>query len=97
MTRKRTLSAALATTASVALLAGLSPAQAQMAGAPGGPCSTTVESPAVNNCTLPSSSAPGAGSFPGSFLVPGTSTSFAVHGILWFQAEHEFGPNATEG
>jgi len=97
MTRKRTLSAALATTASVALLAGLSPAQAQMAGSPGGPCSTTLESPAYNNCTLPSSSAPGAGSFPGSFLVPGTSTSFAVHGILWFQAEHEFGPNSTEG
>src|SRR5208282_5032677 len=97
MTRKRTLSAALATTASVALLAGLSPAQAQMAGSPGGPCSTTVESPAFNNCTLPSSSAPGAGSFPGSFLVPGTSTSFAVHGILWFQAVHEFGPNSIEG
>ena len=97
MTRKRTLSAALATTASVALLAGLSPAQAQMAGSPGGPCSTTVESPAFNNCTLPSSSAPGAGSFPGSFLVPGTSTSFAVHGILWFQAEHEFAPNSAEG
>ncbi len=97
MTRKRTLSAALATTASVALLAGLSPAQAQMAGAPGGPCSTTLESPAFNNCTLPSSSAPGAGSFPGSFLVPGTSTSFAVHGIIWFQGTHEFGPNSVEG
>ncbi len=68
-----------------------------MAGAPGGPCSTTVESPAFQNCTLPSSSAPGAGSFPGSFLVPGTSTSFAVHGILWFQAVHEFGPNSIEG
>ncbi len=97
MTRKRTLSAALATTASVALLAGLSPAQAQMAGAPGGPCSTTLESPAFNNCTLPSSSAPGAGSFPGSFLVPGTSTSFAVHGILWVQAYHDFGPSAASG
>src|SRR5208282_4089601 len=97
MTRKRTLSAALATTASVALLAGLSPAQAQMAGSPGGPCSTTVESPAMNNCTLPSSSAPGAGSFPGSFLVPGTSTSFALHGILFLNVNHNFGPSAISG
>src|SRR5208282_3798836 len=96
MTRKRTLSAALATTASVALLAGLSPAQAQMAGAPGGPCSTTVESPAVNNCTLPSSSAPGAGSFPGSFLVPGTSTSFAVHGIIYFEIDRDMGVHQTD-
>src|SRR5208282_3664533 len=96
MTRKRTLSAALATTASVALLAGLSPAQAQMAGSPGGPCSTTVESPAMNNCTLPSSSAPGAGSFPGSFLVPGTSTSFAVHGIIYFEIDRDLGVHQTD-
>ncbi len=97
MTRKRTITAALATTASVALLAGLSPAQAQMAGAPGGPCSSTVESPAFQNCTLPSSSAPGAGSFPGSFLVPGTSTSFALHGIMYMNIEHDFSPSNYEG
>jgi len=91
MTRKRNITAAMATTASVALLAGLSPASAQMGGAPGGPCSSTVESPAYQNCTLPSSSAPGAGSFPGSFLVPGTSTSFAVHGIIYFEVDHDLG------
>jgi len=90
MIRKRNRSAALATTASVALLAGLSPAYA-------GPCTTTTESPAYADCTLPSSSAPGAGSFPGSFLVPGTSTSFALHGILWFQAVHDFGPSSGDG
>ncbi len=90
MTRKRSLSAALATTASVALLAGLSPANAA-------PCTTTVESPAFNDCSLPSSSAPGAGSFPGSFLVPGTSTSFALHGIIWIVASHDFGPSAISG
>jgi hypothetical protein len=97
MTRKRTLSAALATTASVALLAGLSPAQAQMGGTPGGPCSTTLESPAMMNCTLPSSKAPGAGSFPGSFLVPGTTTSFAVHGLIQMDIAHNLGPNTYDG
>ncbi len=64
-----------------------------MAGSPGGPCSTTSISPAKQNCTLPSSSAPGAGSFPGSFLVPGTSTSFALHGWIQVDFEHNLGPH----
>jgi len=45
---------------------------------------------------LPAASAqtaPGGGSFPGSFLVPGTNTSLAIHGIIWFDATHDFGPH----
>jgi hypothetical protein len=104
MTRKRTLSAALATTASVALLAGV--AHAQSSSTTMGPgegrsgaayCTSTVVSPAYNNCTMVSPNAPGGGSFPGSFLVPGTSTSFALHGILYMQAAHTFGPTSTSG
>jgi len=36
--------------------------------------------------------APGAGSFPGSFLVPGTQTSFKVGGYVKFDYTYDFGP-----
>jgi len=36
--------------------------------------------------------APGAGSFPGSFLVPGTQTSFKVGGYIKFDYTYDFGP-----
>src|SRR4029077_3355966 len=35
--------------------------------------------------------APGAGSFPGSFLVPGTQTSFKVGGYVKFDYTYDFG------
>src|SRR5579871_6312653 len=35
--------------------------------------------------------APGAGSFPGSFLVPGTQTSFKVGGYIKFDYTYDFG------
>lgn len=102
MTRKQNLAAALVTTASVALLAGAANAQNGTQGmGPGearsGPayCSTTVMSPAFNNCVMPAASAPGGGSFPGSFLVPGTNTSFAVHGIIWMDTYHWIGPEGA--
>src|SRR5579875_4157948 len=50
--------------------------------------------------TASAQTAPGGGSFPGSFLVPGTNTSLAIHGIIWFDAIHDFGPhmgNTTNG
>lgn len=90
MKRTYNYAAALATTASVALLAGA--AHAQLSPAPT-PCTTTMESPHVANCVLPTASAPGGGSFPGSFLVPGTNTSFALHGIIWIQANRDIGPH----
>src|SRR5579875_2348143 len=43
--------------------------------------------------TASAQTAPGGGSFPGSFLVPGTNTSLAIHGIIWFDAVHDFGPH----
>ena len=64
----RKLNAAMALgslTATVALLSGMSGAQAQ--------------------------GAPGAGSFPGSFLVPGTQTSFKVGGYVKFDYTYDFG------
>lgn len=90
MKRKLNITAALATTASVALLAGV--AHAQMGGTPQ-VCTTTLNSPAHQNCVMPTASAPGGGSFPGSFLVPGTNTSFAVHGYIQVDAVHDFGPH----
>src|SRR5215469_6511868 len=90
MKRKLNITAALATTASVALLA--SAAHAQMGGTPQ-VCTTTMTSPAHNDCVMPTASAPGGGSFPGSFLVPGTNTSFAVHGFIRFDLVHDFGPH----
>src|SRR5215471_3021072 len=36
--------------------------------------------------------APGAGSFPGSFLVPGTQTSFKVGGYVKLDYTYDFGP-----
>lgn len=88
--------AALATTASVALLAGISGANAQVG--PNGVqyCSTTQIFPGHNNCVMPSASAPGGGSFPGSFLVPGTNTSFAVHGFIQFDVTHDLGQHVGD-
>jgi hypothetical protein len=37
--------------------------------------------------------APGGGSMPGSFLVPGTNTSIAFHGIIWFVGSDYAGPH----
>ena len=39
--------------------------------------------------------APGAGSFPGSFLVPGTQTSFKVGGYVKLDYTYDFGPQQT--
>src|ERR1700681_3943234 len=39
--------------------------------------------------------APGAGSFPGSFLVPGTQTSFKVGGYIKFDYTYDFGPQTN--
>jgi hypothetical protein len=88
MKRKLNYTAALATTAAVALLAGA--AHAQMGGTPQ-VCTTTQTSPAHNDCVMPTASAPGGGSFPGSFLVPGTNTSFAVHGFIQFDITRDMG------
>ncbi|MDE1902648.1 MAG: porin [Alphaproteobacteria bacterium] len=93
MKRKLNVSAALATTAAVALLAGA--AHAQMSGAPQ-VCSTTVISPAHQDCVMPTAAAPGGGSFPGSFLVPGTNTSLAVHGYVQVDIQHYMGPHQYE-
>src|SRR6202167_5413912 len=100
MTRKRTITAAMATTASVALLAGVANAQSSSTTMGAGEartgmaiCSSTVMSPAFQNCSMPFTNAnvSGQGSFPGSFLVPGTSTSFAVHGIVYAEIDRQFG------
>ncbi len=56
-------------------------------------CTTTQNSPAHNDRLMPTASAPGGGSFPGSFLVPGTNTSFAVHGYIQFDLTRDFGPH----
>ncbi|MBU6506828.1 MAG: porin, partial [Alphaproteobacteria bacterium] len=93
MKRKLNYTAALATTAAVALLAGA--AHAQMGGTPQ-VCTTTQNSPAHNDCVMPTASAPGGGSFPGSFLVPGTNTSFAVHGYIQFELTRDLGPHAGD-
>jgi Porin subfamily len=94
MQRKFAFTAVLATTSSIALLAGVPGANAQDA-APV-VCSTTQISPAKQNCVMPMATAPGGGSFPGSFLVPGTQTSFAVHGFIVFDIRHDFGPHAGD-
>jgi len=59
-------------------------------------CNSTVMSPAFQNCTMPvpNANVVGQGSFPGSFLVPGTSTSFAVHGILFAEIDREIGTHS---
>ena len=41
--------------------------------------------------------APGAGSFPGSFLVPGTQTSLKIGGYIKFDYVYDFGPQSTTG
>lgn len=41
--------------------------------------------------------APGAGSFPGSFLVPGTQTSFKVGGYVKLDYTYDFGAQQTNG
>ena len=60
-------------------------------------CNSTVMSPAFQNCAMPvpNANVAGQGSFPGSFLVPGTSTSFAVHGILFAELDREFGTHSN--
>lgn len=93
MKRNLNYTAALATTAAVALLAGA--AHAQMSGAPQ-VCTTTQNFPGHNNCVMPTASAPGGGSFPGSFLVPGTNTSFAVHGFIQFDLTQDVGPHGGD-
>lgn len=94
MQRKLTYTAVMATTASAALLAGISTANAQ-----GGPavCRSTLDYPAFDNCVYPTSAAPGGGSFPGSFLVPGTNTSFAIHGVMFIEAERLIGLKGASG
>ncbi len=57
-------------TSAVALMAGLSAANAQ--------------------------TAPGGGSFPGSFLIPGTNTSLAVGGAAHLTIEEDLGPKTTQ-
>jgi len=37
--------------------------------------------------------APGGGSMPGSFLVPGTNTSISFHGIIWLSGQDFIGPH----
>ena len=101
MKRKLNYTAALATTAAVALLAGAAHAQTSNTNMTQGSegrtgvayCTTTMTSPGHNDCVMPTASAPGGGSFPGSFLVPGTNTSFAVHGFIRFDIVHDFGPH----
>jgi Porin subfamily len=87
MKRKLNITAALATTAAAALLAGAAHAQTPEV------CTTTQINPGHNNCVMPTAQAPGGGSFPGSFRVPGTNTSFAVHGFVQFDIVHDFGPH----
>ncbi|HSV25434.1 MAG TPA: hypothetical protein VLJ17_20700, partial [Xanthobacteraceae bacterium] len=41
--------------------------------------------------------APGAGSFPGSFLVPGTQTSFAIGGYVKLDYTYDFGAQQVNG
>jgi hypothetical protein len=89
MKRTFNYTAALATTAAVGLLAGTAFAQTPEV------CSTTQISPAHQDCVMPTSQAPGGGSFPGSFLVPGTNTSFAVHGFIQFDIERAMGPHVS--
>lgn len=84
--------AALATTASIALLAGTAHA-AEMDGMAPQACTTTQINPGHNDCVMPTAAAPGGGSFPGSFLVPGTNTSFAVHGFIDFHITRDIGPH----
>ncbi len=87
MNRKLKYAAMLATSAPLALLAHAARAQAPAV------CTSTTVSPAHNDCMTPTAPATGGGSFPGSFLVPGTNTSFAVHGFIQFDAAHDFGPH----
>ncbi|MDE2165146.1 MAG: porin [Alphaproteobacteria bacterium] len=54
-------------------------------------CPTTQMSPGHNDCVMPTAASPGGGSFPGSFLVPGTNTSFAVHGFIEGDIVHYLG------
>jgi hypothetical protein len=72
-------------TAAVALLVGVTAANAQTA--PGSDDSSTVAGQA----------APGGGSFPGSFLIPGTNTSLKIGGIAKWDAFYDMsaGESAT--
>ncbi len=95
MKSKLDYAVALATTVTIALLAGA--AHAQIASDPTSVCTTTQITPAHNNCIMPTATAPGGGSFPGSFLIPGTNTSFAVHGFIDLEIVHKLGPFQAVG
>ncbi|HEY3917380.1 MAG TPA: porin, partial [Stellaceae bacterium] len=69
-------------TATVALLAGLGTAQAQMGSGQAGP-------PPANP------TGPGAGSFPQSFLIPGTNTSLSLYGKVQLSIHDNIGSQHT--
>src|SRR5579884_4040496 len=69
-------------TATVALLAGLSTAQAQIGSGQAGP------PPAAPT-------GPGAGSFPQSFLIPGTNTSLSLYGKVQLSIHDNIGSQHT--
>src|SRR5579872_4875312 len=77
--RKINYAAALATTASVALLSGMAHADT-MAGAPD-TCTTTQINPGHNDCVMPTA------------VAPGTNTSFALHGFFDFHFTRDIGPH----
>src|SRR6201996_8566142 len=70
-------------TAAVALLAGLGSAQAQIGTGQAGPA------PAAPT------SGPGAGSFPQSFLIPGTNTSLSLYGKVQMSVHDNIGSQHT--
>jgi hypothetical protein len=69
-------------TATVALLAGLGAAQAQMGTGQAGP-------------PAPAGTGPGAGSFPQSFLIPGTNTSLSLYGKVQMSIHDNIGSQHT--
>ena len=69
-------------TATVALLAGLSTAQAQLGSGQGGPPGAAP-------------TGPGAGSFPHSFLIPGTNTSLSLYGKVQLSVHDNIGSQHT--
>jgi hypothetical protein len=69
-------------TATAALLAGLGTAQAQMGTGQAGP-------------PAPAGTGPGAGSFPQSFLIPGTNTSLSLYGKVQLSIHDNIGSQHT--
>ena len=70
-------------TATVALLAGLGSAQAQIGTGQGGPPAAAP------------TAGPGAGSFPQSFLIPGTNTSLSLYGKVQMSIHDNIGSQHT--